>query len=193
MAALHGGSMKIRYITPFSTGRHKFGYPNIGGEYNEVISELPDDCWIVLRDGDTMFLTSDWGHQIKQIIEANMEYDLITCMTNRLGVPEQLWHGEITEGDISRQIEIGKIAWKDHKTTVVPAKLAAGLCMIFHKSTWEKVGGFPEHDITFDRVFSAKVLKHGGKIGIAKGLYLFHLYRWGEKNPKQSIKHLMNK
>lgn len=184
--------MKIRYITPFST-ENKRCYPNIGGEYNQVISELPNDCWIVLRDGDTMFLTSDWGHQIKQIIMANQGYDIITCMTNRLGVPEQLWYGEIMEGDISRHIEVAQSSWKFHKTTVVSTKIAAGLCMIFHKSTWMQIGGFPEHDITFDRVFSDKVLKAGGKIGIAKGLYLFHLYRWGEKNPKQSIKHLTSK
>lgn len=183
--------MKIRYITPFST-ESKFGYPNIGGEYNQVISELPDDCWIVLRDGDTMFLTSDWGHQIMKIIEANQNYDLITCMTNRLGVPDQLIYGAMLNGvEIQKHIEIAGVCWNDHKTDLKPAKLAAGLCMIFHKSTWLKVGGFPEYDITFDRVFSAKVLMNGGKIGIAKGLYLFHLYRWGEKNPQQSIKHLI--
>lgn len=185
--------MKIRYITPFSIEPHKRIYPNIGGEYNQVISELPDDCWIVLRDGDTMFLRSDWGHQIQSIIEANNDYDLITCMTNRLGVPDQLWYGEIMEGDISKQIEVANTAWNDHRNTVVPVKLAAGLCMIFKKELWTKVGGFPEYDITFDRVFSDRVLKSGGKIGIAKGLYLFHLYRWGEKNPQSSIKHLTSK
>ncbi|SMC45823.1 hypothetical protein [Pedobacter africanus] len=183
--------MEIRYITPFSTDSHRHGYPNIGGEYNQVISELPDDCWIVLRDGDTMFLTSDWGRQIRQIIEANPDYDLIGCMTNRVGVKEQLWYGEFTEGDISKHIFMAYTAWNDHNVTVKPTNLVAGLCMMFHKSVWAKVGGFPAHDIIFDRVFCSKVLKFGGKIGIAQGLYIFHLYRWGQNNPQISINHLI--
>lgn len=182
--------MKIRYITPFSTD-NKRCYPNIGGEYNQVISELPDDCWIVLRDGDTMFLTSDWGHQIKRIIEANPDYDLIGCMTNRLGVPDQVDERMFEIEDIGWHKIVASEEWEIEGTKVKTSKLAAGLCMIFHKSTWAKVGGFPEYDITFDRVFSDKVLKSGGKIGIAKGLYVFHLYRWGEMNPQSSIKHLI--
>lgn len=181
--------MKIRYITPFST-ESRFGYPNIGGEYNQVISELPDDCWVVLRDGDTMFLTSDWGHQIKHIIEANKDYDLITCRTNRLGVSEQVDDRMFHIEDIGWHKIVAAEEWEIEGSAIKPAILAAGLCMIFKKELWQKVGGFPEYDITFDRIFSRRVLKSGGKIGIAKGLYLFHLYRWGEKNPQSSIKHL---
>lgn len=184
--------MKIRYITPFST-ESKFGYPNIGGEYNQVISELPDDCWIVLRDGDTMFLHPKFGNIISAIIKYNEGFDLIGAMTNRVAVKSQLVDEVISDdGDIANHISIAHKLWRDFLDHVEPTDLAAGLCMIFHKSTWQKVGGFPEYDITFDRVFSDKVIKAGGKIGIAKGLYLFHLYRWGEKNPQQSIKHLTN-
>lgn len=182
--------MNIFYITPYTSERNRHGFPNIGGAINSNISTLPDNCHICLRDGDTMFLTSDWGTQIEQIIEANPDYDLITCMTNRLGVKEQLINGQFTEGDISHQIEVAKTSWQDHGTTVIPTRLAAGLCMIFHKSLWSKVGGFPEFDITFDRVFSQKVIKAGRKIGIAKGLYIFHLYRYQDKDPRNSIKHL---
>lgn len=182
--------LKIRFISPFSFERNRYGFPNIGGAYNEAINELPSDCWVVLNDQDVLFLTSDTANHIKEIIESNPEYDLITCMTNRLGVKEQLWYGQFMEGDISHQIEVAKTSWQDHGTTVIPSRLAAGLCMIFRKSLWVKVGGFPEFDITFDRVFSQKVIKSGGKIGIARGLYIFHLYRYQEKNPQNSIKHL---
>lgn len=183
--------MNIFYITPYTSERNKLGFPNIGKSINETIKHLPYDCWVVLRDGDTMFLTSDWGCKIEEIIKDNMNsYDLITCVTNRLGVKEQLINGQFMEGDISHQIEVAKTSWQDHGTTVIPTRLAAGLCMIFRKSLWQKVGGFPEFDITFDRVFSQKVIKSGGKIGIARGLYIFHLYRYQEENPQNSIKHL---
>lgn len=183
--------MRIRFITPFSTERNAMGLPNIGKAYNEAIAELPDDCWIVLRDGDTMFLTHDWGSQIEAIIKANPYYDLITCMTNRLGISDQLLYGEINDYEIGDQIDVAKACWTNHGTEVVPAKLAAGLCMIFHKSIWVKAKGFPEHSITFDRVFSERVINNGGKIGIAKGLYIFHLYRFGQAKPQFAIKHLI--
>lgn len=184
--------MKIRYITPFSTERSKQGYPNIGKAYNEAISELPDDCYVCLRDGDTMFLTSDWGQQIHDIIEANQEYDLIGCMTNRVSVKDQLPMGRFSDvPDIGVHVGIAEMLRYDGETSVFPAKLIAGLCMIFHKSVWTKAGGFPENDITFDRVFCDKVLRKGGNIGIAKGLYVFHLYRWGSAKPQSDIKHLI--
>lgn len=182
--------MKIRFISPFSFDRNRHGFPNIGGAYNEAISELPNDCWVVLTDQDVLFLTADTANHIKEIIEANPEYDLITCITNRLGVKDHFVPIMFDNPDISDHIKYAQNIRCVCGNEVTPAKLSAGLCMIFRKELWVKVGGFPEFDITFDRVFSHKVLKSGGKIGIAKGLYIFHLYRWNEKNPKNSIKHL---
>lgn len=189
--------MEIRYITPFSTERNKLGYPNIGGQYNKCIAELPDDCYIVLRDGDTMFLTNDWGEHIKAIIEENKDFDLITCTTNRVGlkhhccgehfynspdITEHIMHAHKLKESFGNNVYSGS---KNYPITVAP-----GYFMLFHKSLWTKVGGFPEFDITFDRVFSDKVLKSGGKIGIATGLYIFHNYRMLSENPQSDIKHL---
>ena len=56
--------------------------------------------------------------------------------------------------------------------------------LMFPKSIWTKVGGFEEGGIVdknyhfHDYNFSMKVKKAGGKIGIAKGIYVFHLYRY---------------
>ena len=40
---------------------------------------------------------------------------------------------------------------------------------------------------------TVRVLKAAGKIGLAKGLYLFHKYRLGKPEPKTNIEHLLNK
>lgn len=189
--------MKIFYITPYTSERNRHGFPNIGGAINSTIQHLPDDAYICVRDGDTMFLTSDWGTQIEQIIEANQDYDLITCMTNRVGLKhhccgEYFFNCSDISEHIAHAIRLKESFGNevDQGTKLYPITVAPGYCMIFKKSLWQKVGGFPDFDITFDRIFSHKVLKSGGKIGIAKGLYLFHLYRWNEKDPKNSIKHL---
>lgn len=186
--------MMIRYITPYSTERNKLGYPNIGGIYNKCISELPDDCFVCIRDGDTMFLTPDWGHHIKEIIDENKDFDLITCVTNRVGLNTHTC-GEYFFNctDISEHIDHCKTRRTAFKNEVTKSNIAPGYFMIFHKSLWKKVGGFKENSITFDKIFSNKVLNSGGKIGIATGLYIFHLYRWGQENPEKSIKHLTKK
>lgn len=176
--------MKVRYITPFALDK------NIGREYNQVISELPEDCYVVLRDGDTMFLTPDWGKQIEEIILANPEYDLITCMTNRIGNKDQCFHEMFDEEIIGSHIIIGRYLSKSVKrTTVIPHTICPGMLMIFHKSLWNEIK-FKENTIFFDKRFSEAVLKSGKKIGLAKGLYLLHLYRWGQEKPTNYIKHL---
>lgn len=173
--------MIVHYLTPFSTAK------NIGGEYNARISELPDDCYIVLRDGDTMFMLQNWGEQIEQIISQNPEYRVITCMANRLGVIDHCVPGMFGIDSIFQHIETAE---RIYSTEVVPAKIAPGLCMIFHKSVWNKYK-FVENSIFFDKVFSAKVLRDGGKIGLATGLYLLHLYRYNKPDPKHFTKHLL--
>lgn len=176
--------MKIRYITPFSV--HK----NIGRAYNEAISELPDDCYVCIRDGDTMFLTPDWGVLIEQIIKANPDYDVITCMTNRVGLKDCLLFGEFRECEISDHIWAAQRCWYENGTEVKQTSVAPGMLMIFNKSVWLK-HKFKENSIIFDRQFSESVTKSGGKIGVAKGLYIFHLYRWGSKNPQNNSYHLI--
>lgn len=174
--------MIIHYITPFSSDK------NIGKEYNDRIAELPEDCYICLRDGDSMFLTPDWGKQIEEIILANPQFQLIGCVTNRLRGGAQVIEGMFDEGDISKHIQTA-LSLQSKRTEVLGAMGIAGLCMIFHKSVWNKVK-FQERSIKFDSQFCGGVAGLGMRIGIATGLYLFHLYRWGKEDARNYTKHL---
>lgn len=176
--------MKIAYITPYNTDG------NIGKGWNDAIEALPDDCYIVCRDGDTMFLTPDWGSQIETIINDNPHYDVITCVTNRLGLKDICVDGMFEDENITNHIEIAKNRWETRGTIVIDFPIAPGMLMIFHKSLWIK-HKFVEKSIIFDKQFSDSVVKGGGKIGVALGLYVFHLYRWGSKNPQSDTKHLL--
>jgi hypothetical protein len=176
--------MKIHYLTPYSSSG------NIGKAYNEAISDLPNDCYVCIRDGDTMFLAPDWGNQIEQIITDNPNYDLITCMTNRLGINDICVVGMFDEKDISKHIEVAQNRWETRGTEVLDFDIAPGMLMIFHKSLWLK-HKFVEKSIIFDKQFSQSVLKSGGKIGVATGLYIFHLYRMWSDKPKSDTKHLL--
>lgn len=177
--------MIIHFIQPFSQSK------NIGQEYNARISELPDDCYICLRDQDTLPLRSDWGAQIYQVIEANPNYQIIGCMTNRLRAPYQLYQGKFSnDPNIENHIKIANELWEQNGTKVTDVPIVAGMCMIFHKSVWEQIK-FTENSIFFDKEFCNMARQKGMKIGVARGVYLFHLYRWGQSDPFTYKSHLL--
>lgn len=175
----------IHHVVPWKTG-------NIGGGLNEAIALLPDDAWVCVRDGDTLFLTPQWGKQIEAVVEAQREhYAVIGAMTNRLRSPEQLHGGRISdEVDIGVHVGIAKERWNAYGTAVRPLQdVAAGMLMIFSKQSW-RTHPFVEKSIYFDRLFCEEARSRGGRIGVALGLYLFHLYRWGHPNPASYVGHL---
>ena len=172
----------VYHITPF--------YKNdIGCGLNRHIELLPDDSWICVRDQDTL-LFEDAGMLIENIA-ANTDYSLIGSVTNRLRDTRQLYRQTFSYDDsITTHQKIAKHLYNEHGQQVTPVTFdIGGFFMLFPKSIWNAVGGFAEKSILFDRNFTKKVKKIG-KVGIAQGLYTFHLYRWGKADPINSTNHL---
>jgi hypothetical protein len=175
----------VHYFTPAS------GDKNLGRAYNkacEMVTDLND--WICIRDGDTMFLTPDWCSQIEEIIEANGDnYQLISCLTNRLGLKHQLLNGELSQDtDVRNHTNLAIRQRDKYRTEVVTSpSYTAGLFMLFKRSLWDTIKfkeGLTSSDESTDFIdaqFSKGVLKQGGRIGLAKGIYLFHAYRLHQK------------
>jgi hypothetical protein len=179
---------QIFYSNPFSVEK------NIGGAYNEFIKRLDakDDDWIVIQDGDMLYLTDDWGKRIYEALEKDGEnFGLIGCYTNRLRGKHQLHNKEFSyETDIKKHYEIAKTY---EGTGVQEIKDGvAGVFMAFQYKTWKAVKGFDENSIVFDSLFNVKVRDKGLKVGLIRSLYVFHLYRiWAEKEPWNEKKHLI--
>lgn len=173
--------------SPFSTEK------NIGKALNEYCASIKDE-WILITDGDSMFLTPDWGNQIKDVISIHGDkYDLFGCVTNRLGRNIQVQDEALfNEFDIRIHMDLAfnleKEKWAEVED-ITRKKYVAGLFMLFRKSLWEEVK-FEENNF-FDDHFSKAVVKRGGKLGLIRGLYVFHLYRaWADKNPRMDRRHL---
>lgn len=185
-------AFRVWYSNPYDPGK------NIGDALNDFCDNVPnDDDWIVLQDGDIMYLTPDWGKQIYDALARHgTDYDLIGCMTNRLGGTHQLVPGMYDERDIMKHYEVAIKLAADNYAVIEPINQGvAGMFMCFRKSTWKKhrfsVGTYGE--AKFDTEFSRAVLANRGRIGLMKGLYVFHLYRmWAGRNDiaKHSIDHL---
>ncbi|MCS5452512.1 hypothetical protein ACJVQT_22880 [Enterobacter huaxiensis] len=178
----------VFYLTPWKEG-------DIGGGINESIALLPADAWICLRDADTLFLTPDVQKQIAELAAANPEFDLIGCRTNRLRSDYQVLERErLFDCDsITTHVETAKYMAANNWGVLTPLpapEVVAGMFMLFRKSLWEKIK-FPRHSIYFDSEFTKAVRIIGGKVALAQGIYLFHLYRWGQDNPYAYTNHLI--
>lgn len=177
--------MKVHYITTWSSQK------NYGGAINEAIERLncSDDDWCCVRDGDACFLTPDWGNQIQSIIENADGYDLIGCSTNRLREPHQLVNGMFSEQiDLASHFNTAIYMKSLNENKIYPFNHdIAGMFMLFRYSAW-KNNKFKENTAIFDRLFTRGITK--GRVGIAPGLYVLHMYRLWSNNPKNDSKHL---
>lgn len=169
---------------------------NIGRGYNEHIKCLPDDAWICINDSDSLYLNPKFGHQLSDIINKHGdEYALLGCVTNRLGGLHQVFEGKFSNDfDVKNHYQIAEKLYKDHYDEVQETSGVAGLLMLFKKSTWLDVGGFQENNIACDTAFNKAIIDRKlGKIGIMKGVYLFHSYRIWQNNHIMAwhdVKHL---
>lgn len=182
--------MKIFYISPYRTDK------NFGLAINQAINDLryqPDD-WIVHVDHDCMFLLPDSKAQVERILQST-PYDVLGCITNRIRSKEQLVDGYFNPDDhIRNHIEIAEQVRLSAGDLVVDAKgVMAAFMLCFRVSAWEKAGGFVEGPVNFDTVFCGAVRAAGLRIGLMRGVYVFHAYRIMSNIPLQDVTHLINK
>lgn len=181
---------KVWYSNPYSTEK------NFGKALNDFCELVPDNDWICLQDGDMMYLTPDWGVQIEAAIKKyGQNFSLIGCVTNRLSKhkPIQLVPGvDYDNHDMRYHYQKALELKEKHYAEVediTDKKYIAGLFMLFPKRVWNKVK-FKENINYFDHQFSTDVIKAGGRLGLMKGLYVYHLYRIWSDNPSKAREHL---
>lgn len=167
---------------------------NIGKAYNEQIERLnlKDDDWIIINDRDILYLTPTYFDIITQVSKQT-DYELLGAMTNRVGIEPLLHDNFSNDHNILNHIEIALEREKTHKYDIKEVDLIAGYFMMFKYGTWKKYGGFKERVLNADIMFCKKIKTFRGKIGVMKGLYVYHAYRPEYENiekAKESFVHL---
>lgn len=165
----------IHYFTPYALDK------NLGKAYNRSADLVANnEDWIVLMDGDVMFLTPDYGHIISENIERHKDISLFTCLTNRVGCKRQCYGHEISsETDIMRHISLAQRLAKERRHEIVETDwVISGHLLAIQKRIWNKIGGAKDGLLGVDNYISKQVLDKGLKIGIMQGLYVFHKYRF---------------
>lgn len=183
-----GETLKIFYSNPFSLDK------NIGKAYNDFIKNLnaQDDDWIVMQDGDILYLTSDWGKRIYDALALDGDkFGLVSCYTNRLRAKHQLHKNEFSyDLNVRNHYEIA-LNYQGEGIEEIK-QYVAGFFMAFQYKTWKAVKGFEENSVAFDSLFSMRVKELGLKIGLIRSLYVFHGYRlWTDVEPWNEKKHLL--
>ena len=180
--------VNVHHITPARSDK------DLGRAINMIIEHLPENDWICLRDIDTFPPYHEaFIKQVESIANDPQGFDLIGCMTNRLGLEYQVEKPMFDEMDIKAHRQRAKeMATGGEIKPLGKAQTIGGVMMLFSKKTWLKAGKFPEGGIQIkgsfiDYHFSRAVMRSGGRLGIATGVYLFHAYRLDGR----SIAHLV--
>lgn len=168
----------IYYFVPYSTEK------NLGKAYNQHMDLLPkDDDWGVLMDGDIMFLTFDWGHQIEKAIEDNPDAGIISCYTNRISKRKSQLYEINSPNILVHREQATRLNHQFGGTYKKISQNISGFLMIIKKKTWKDAGKFHERDdmiLDIDGLFSREVRTLGKSIILMRGMYVFHYYRMAE-------------
>jgi GT2 family glycosyltransferase len=180
--------MNIYYSNPYSTSK------NFGKAINDFCRLVPNDNdWIVIQDGDIIYLTSDWGNRIEKALEMEGDkFGLVSCYTNKLRNTNQLHRGKFNfSNNLEEHYEIA-ITYDQTGIIDIGKLNVAGFFMAFKKSTWIACKGFDENTRVFDTIFNNKVRALGMKVGLIRSLYVYHAYRiWSKSSqPWNDYKHL---
>lgn len=153
---------------------------NLGKGYNEAMQLLPDGGTAILRDGDTQYLTSDYGTIIEEYVRL-FPGAVLTCLTNRISPLSkmQLLKGKPDENsDIRYHIDLAEKQKKHLYSVTEIQRDISGMLMVIPKDVWlqhpfkEGIGC-----LGVDTEFNRRIRAAGVKILRCDGLYLFHSYR----------------
>lgn len=164
--------------------------------YDRYIQLAPDpEDWVCMTDGDALFFQSDFGHVIKDYIDAHPETGLFTGYASRIGNHRQVLSKKLMEVDSIKYHY--KIADNQHKhchgQVVDIGGVISGFLMIIQKKTWLLIRQWLEENchelkqLKVDNEISRAILASGLTIRRMEGIYMLHYYRMVEGKKKRGI------
>lgn len=179
--------IKVYYNVPWDSNK------NIGAAYNDFARLVPADAWVCFMDADTIPTTTFYGKIIEDIISDNPKVKAFTCVTNRIGCPWQLAEGaDWSNDDMRYHREFGQAQYDKYGTKVYDmtnmSHPMSGLFMCIHKSVWDKIhGANTKGMLGVDQDIHKRIREAKEHVYLAKGLYMYHWYRGGDKKEKSHL------
>lgn len=168
------------------------GNKNLGAAYNIAMSEAPEGSHVCLRDGDTCWLTPDYGVHLAEYVRLHPNA-VLTCWTNRINERAeqqmQVLLGERIDrsnSDVKYHCGLADLIKSQlYKTTPLHG-FVSGFCLVVPKLVWNN-HKFAEKQVYEDRGphnllgvdndFTNRVRAAGVPVLRMDGLYIWHTYR----------------
>jgi len=178
----------FRILHPYSLEKNYFL------AIDEEMNRLQPHEWGCIMDIDTMPLQPNFGHQLQEYIYKYPDTGLFTCYASRCHYTVQVRKGtNMMNSDILYHKRHSDACAKELNLTVkeIDRKIAGHLMMI-KKSTWDLIRADVKKQCSSKKILgvdtkiSLEILKHGLKIRLMRGIYIFHYLRldtnFGYKN-----------
>lgn len=172
-------------IIPYSTDK------NLGKAYNDAFRNTSDEVThICFRDGDTCWLTPDYGVHLAEYVRLHPNA-VLTCWTNRINErAEQQYKFASIDGrscaDMGYHLQIAEDITDKHYNTTPLKGFISGFCMVVPRSVWQqhkftevqkyKDRG-PTNMLGVDNDFTNRIRAAGTQVLRMDGLYIWHTYR----------------
>ena len=174
---------------PYSTER------NLGKAYNSTMQLLGDDDHACFRDGDTCWLTPDYGMHVVEYVRLYPNA-ILTCWTNRINdKAQQQYKIDRENSDMKYHLNIAKDCLASLYQVTPLQGFVSGFCMIVPKSVWNQhkfaeVQPYEDRGtvnlLGVDNDFTNRVRAAGIPVLRMDGLYIWHTYRLLD-NSKQHL------
>lgn len=163
--------MELFTTTGFTKGNY--------GQWLNVCMEAAPCEWVLIHDHDTFLNTNPrWFDLICENIEKAENPGLLTCVTNRIGNPEQKVSGLIPDNHDLHYHYAVSLRLEKKESPVLATRPISGLMMVTSKTAWRKAGGFkPQKPIGLDNNYHRRILDAGYKVYIMRNVYVYHKYR----------------
>ena len=166
--------MQVWFRTPYSTEK------NLGLAYNQEMDLIPDGDTACFTDGDTCFLSPDYGHIITKYAQAYPDA-VLTCWTNRI---HQLAKGQLLDSPSPNITD--HLTFKQGFTTVTSLHgPVSGFLLVIPKHIW-LLHPFAETNtynpdqpnlLGVDNEWTNRIRAAGIQVLRMDGVYIWHTYR----------------
>lgn len=169
--------MKVHIRTPYSVER------NLGKAYNNEMALIPDGDSACFIDGDSMFLTSNFGTILHEYANNNPKA-VLTCWINRI---HPLASGQLfplQDNSVETAIKAAEII-KDIRTVHPIIGSVSGTLLVIPKRVWNdhrftEVNAYRHGEpnlLGVDNHFTNKVRQAGIPVLRMDGMLIYHQYR----------------
>lgn len=159
----------------------------LGKACNRMFKTVED--WGLIVDWDIFLLNVNWYDLcLNAISKVGPDVGLISCLTNRIACPLQIFASEISNSDdiakhmlLSRTIQENNYGKLEDVTS--SSLQLSGFLFLTRRKVWDAVGGVPDElFLGMDNEYHKRVKNAGYKIYVMHDLYVFHNYKRQWKN-----------